>query len=133
MRPAAAAGFAYFLIVFAAGFALGALRTLLLEPAVGRLAAVAIELPVMLTVSWLACGWCVKRFRVAAMWSDRWLMGGLAFALLIASEASLFVLLGGGSPAAFLHSQTEPGGALGLAGQCLFGLLPVLLVLRSRS
>ncbi len=54
--PALLAGTAYLAIVFAAGFALGTLRTLFLEDDVGWLPGNAIELPFMLTVSWLVCG-----------------------------------------------------------------------------
>jgi hypothetical protein len=45
-------GTAYIVAVFAAGFVLGVLRTLVLVPLFGELAAVLVELPVMLTVAW---------------------------------------------------------------------------------
>jgi hypothetical protein len=44
----------YFGLIFALGFLLGTVRTLLLAPATGATAAVLIELPVMLGASWLA-------------------------------------------------------------------------------
>jgi hypothetical protein len=47
---ACTAGAVCFVAVFAAGFALGVLRTTVLTPAVGRLAAAAIELPIMLAI-----------------------------------------------------------------------------------
>ena len=55
------AGAAYFAIVFAVGFVLGALRVTFLAPAVGPLPAVALELPVMLAASWWTCGWLMRR------------------------------------------------------------------------
>ena len=57
-------GAAYFALVFAAGFALGVVRVLVLAPRLGALSAVALELPLILTVSWIACGWVLKRFSV---------------------------------------------------------------------
>ncbi|MEL7429628.1 MAG: hypothetical protein AAFN43_06475 [Pseudomonadota bacterium] len=45
------AGAAYFAIVFAAGFILGAARTFLLAPVAGEMLAVLVELPFILAVS----------------------------------------------------------------------------------
>lgn len=52
----ALAGLAYFTLVFAAGFALGTARVLVLLPGVGETTAVLLELPLILTVSWLPAG-----------------------------------------------------------------------------
>lgn len=49
---------AYVGAVFAAGFVLGVLRTLWLAPAVGPLAAVAFELPLVLAFSTMVAGHC---------------------------------------------------------------------------
>lgn len=114
-----APAFAYALAVFVAGFALGALRVLWLGPAVGELVAVALELPVMLAVSWVAAGAVLRRWPV----ERRLAMGGLAFAVLMACEAGLALALGE-TPGGFaLHLATAPG-LLGLAGQVGFAVIP---------
>lgn len=120
------AGGAYFATVFAAGFALGTMRVLVLEPKLGALGAVLMETPFMLAASWFLCGVWVKRFSVEAALAPRLAMGALAFALLIAAEAALG-LYGFGRPLAELLAVygTAPG-AVGLTGQILFGLFPVL-------
>ncbi|MXO70782.1 hypothetical protein [Alteraurantiacibacter buctensis] len=75
----------YWLGVFALGFTLGTVRTLWLEPALGPLAAVALELPVMLAASWWWAGRVLARHPVptrrAALGT-----GLLAFTLLLAGE-----------------------------------------------
>lgn len=49
------AGLLYFAGVFAAGFACGGIRRILLVPSVGETWAVVIEMPVILAISWLLC------------------------------------------------------------------------------
>lgn len=121
--PLALPALAYAAAVFAAGFALGVLRVAWIAPAVGPLAAVALELPVMLAISWGVAG------RVLARWSlprnRRLAMGGLALALLLAAEAGLALTLGGTLPG-FLRGLATPPGVLGLAGQVAFALIPRL-------
>jgi len=73
----AAAGVAYFGVVLAAGFLLGTLRVLVMVPAIGEAGAVGLELPIMLTLSWLACRWLIARFDVAAALTPRLGMAGL--------------------------------------------------------
>ena len=128
---AAGAGIAYFAIVFAAGFALGTVRTLLLAPRIGELSAVLVEIPFMLLVAWLACRWLVRRFAVRPHAADRLVMGGLGFVLLMVAEL-LLSLAFGRSPAEFLAGLAGPAGAAGLAAQVVFGLLP-LVVVRGRN
>jgi hypothetical protein len=122
------AGAAYFALVFALGFVLGTARTLLVPDAAGgmRLLAVLIELPVMLVASWFLCRWVVRRFAVAPTAGARLAMGGVAFALLMAAEMLVGVLLAGRSPAAHLALYSEPSYALGLLAQIGFALMPLL-------
>ena len=57
-------------------------------------------------------------------------MGAMAFVLLMASEAVLAISLGQ-SLAQWLGAMTRIPGALGLAGQAVFAIMPVWAVRRS--
>jgi hypothetical protein len=118
------AAFAYFAIAFAAGFALGTVRVLAVVPLVGELGAVALELPVMLAVSWLAAGWCVRWFAVPARAGPRLVMGGLAFVLLMLAELGVSVAAFGRSPAEHLATYRNLPALAGLAAQVGFALFP---------
>ncbi len=118
------AGAAYFAAVFAAGFALGVLRTTVVTPAIGRLAAVAIELPVILAIAWVACGAVLRR--VALTRSEAAMMGGAAFVLLMAAEAALSMLLFGRSLPEHFALYARPAHLLGLAGQLVFAAFPLV-------
>lgn len=113
----------YFGVVFAAAFALGVLRVLVLAPALGPLAAVAVEVPVVLALSWEVAGRVLRRWPLAL--PGRVAMGGLAFALLMGAEAGL-ALAPGQTLAGFVAAMATPAGAVGLAGQIGFAILPAL-------
>jgi len=120
-----ALGVGYFAAVFALGFVLGVVRTLALEPVLGRLRAVALELPLMLAWAW----WVSRRLlqRHPGLSSGRAVtMGAVALACLLAAEAGLSMVLGGRSLAGHLALYLEPAHALGLAGQGLFAIWPWL-------
>lgn len=120
------AALAYFVTVFGLGFMLGTVRVLVIIPRIGEAAAVLLELPVMLAASWVAAGWCVRRFAVPARLSTRLAMGFLAFALVMAAELALAVLLFGQSPARYLDTYRHFAGAMGLAAQFGYALFPAL-------
>jgi hypothetical protein len=126
------AALASFALVFAAGFALGALRTMWLGPGIGETAAVALELPLMVVVSWRATGFCIRRFGVPARLGPRLRMGAGAFALLMLAETGLAAVLTGGDPAAIAARWTGAPGLLGLAAQMLYGLMPALALVGER-
>ena len=118
------AALCYFAIVFAGGFVLGACRVLLLAPALGRLPAVMIELPFMLAISWLACGWAMRRFAVHGQQAAL-AMGAAAFALLMTAELALARFGFGQSMDAFLRGLVTPEGGVGLMGQVAFAVFPL--------
>lgn len=126
MPAAIRAGLFYFLGVFAIGFALGTVRTLWLVPRFGALAAVAMEVPLMLLASWWACGAVLRRIRVPPARLLRLTMGGTAFLLLMLAELALAVWGFGQSAASYWAGFAAPAARLGLAGQIAFALMPLL-------
>lgn len=123
---AALAGSLYFGAVFAAGFVLGAVRVLVLLPRLGETAAVVLELPLMLVLSWFVCRRLVDRFGIPPGFTHRLLMGGVAFGLLMLAETGLSVLAFGRPPAEHLMHYTTTAGFLGFAGQVAFAAFPAL-------
>jgi hypothetical protein len=132
MKNAVAAGVLYFAIVFAAGFALGAVRVGLLAPAAGEMTATLIELPVILAASWVACLFALRRFAVEARPGPRLLMGAVAFVVLIAAEIALGLGLMNRTFAAQLREMASPPALIGLAGQVLVALFPVIALAARR-
>lgn len=126
MARAVKAGIAYFAIVFAAGFLLGTLRVLVLAPRLGEQSAVLAEMPVILAISWVACGWIVRRFGVPAILAARLTMGGVAFALLMGAEIGASVLAFGRTLAEHFAAYRTAPSRLGLAGQAAFALFPAI-------
>jgi hypothetical protein len=108
-----------------AGFVLGSLRVLLVVPRIGAPRAVALELPIMLAISWTVCGWVLWRFAPACEPGVRAGIGLTAFVLLMLAEATLASATGG-TLARFVASLATPEGALGLSGQGIFALMPLL-------
>jgi hypothetical protein len=127
------AGLAYFTAAFALGFVLGAARAglLALYPAMGRLGAVALEIPVMLAACWFICRRVIAAFDVPAAWTTRTAMGALAFALLQGAEMTLGVRLMKLDLATQIAMFATPAGALGLSAQVVYGLFPLLTGLRA--
>lgn len=125
MKAAVRAGILYFAIVFAVGFALGALRVLVVAPVTGEFAAVAVELPAMLAVSWVACGRVLRRCDVGAGCDVRTTMCLVAFGLLMIAEFLLWAVLLDRTSSGFFARYAEPAAALGLAAQIAFGAMPL--------
>lgn len=116
------AAFAYVFPVFAAAFVIGAVRVTLVAPAVGPLAAVALEVPLVLALSWGMAGRVLRRWPLNNR--QRLAMAGLAFTVLMLMELAT-ALAFGQTVAQFLSAMTTPAGALGLAGQIGFALIPL--------
>lgn len=133
MTAALGAGAAYFALVFAAGFALGTIRVLAVGPGPGNVAAVLVELPVMLAIAWLACGRIARRFAVPERPAPRAAMGGLAFALLMLAELGVSILAFGRTPAEHLATYRNAASQLGLAAQLAFALFPLVQAATARA
>jgi hypothetical protein len=84
----------YFGLVFGAGFLLGVVRVLLLEPRFGTRVSELLEMPVMLLVIWVAAGWLTRRFKPLS--TAEWLsIGILAVLEVLAADVAVGVFLRG--------------------------------------
>lgn len=133
MRAAAAAGLTYSALVFLLGAMVGTVRTLVLEPHVGALAATMLELPVMLAAAALLAATLAELFKVPSTVADRLLMGALAFAVLKSAELALDMAANGATALGHFRDYRTPANFLGLAGQIAFALFPLLVLLNRRK
>tara|TARA_R110000868_G_scaffold80913_3_gene229442 strand:- start:3618 stop:4106 length:489 start_codon:yes stop_codon:yes gene_type:complete len=126
LKQAVWAGFLYFAAIFALGFVFGGLRTLALEafPALTRLGAVLVEVPIILTLAWMVCGVLITRVSLTGSERSAIMMGAFALTLLLTAEAGLSVGLNGLSLQEHLALYRQPSHFIGLAGQCLFAAFP---------
>lgn len=117
----------YFALVFGAGFLLGPIRVFLLEPRFGRTVAVLCEMPVLLLAMVAAARGIPARLRMQTRISSLLFMGLGALALLEAADFLVGALLRGMTAGEQLAYLTTPAGAVYLAAQALFALMPLLV------
>ena len=120
-------GFAYFALVFAAGFALGFIRVLFLVPRLGVRTAELLEMPLMLLVVVSAAKFVVKRFALPCTLDVRLSVGVMALALLVAAELALAFVLQGQSPGEYIAGRDPVSGSVYLAMLGLFAAMPLIL------
>jgi hypothetical protein len=116
----------YFALAFGAGFVLGALRTILLEPRVGERTAELLELPVMLGICWLAARWVTVRQSVPPRLAPRLAMGAIAGALLLAAEFALVLPLRGLTLEEYFATRDPVAGTAYYLAVALMVLMPAL-------
>ena len=121
------AGLVYFAVVFGAGFGLGFMRVLWLEPRFGTRWAELAESPVMLVVMVLAARWIVRRFDVPRVSAARLVMGFSALAFMQAAEFGLVLSLRGMTIAQYLAVRDPVSGAVYYLLLAVLALLPLLL------
>lgn len=120
------AGFIYFLCIFALGFILGTLRTLVLIPRIGTTSAVFLEIPVMLAASWFFWRRVKKRFRISSELKYIILSGASAFAWLMSAEILLSLFFMRQTWAEYTANIHTLHGFAGLLAQIVFALIPVI-------
>lgn len=122
-------GFQYFLVVFVFAFAMGAFRGLVLAPRLGPMAAVLLEVPIIIAISWFGIRWLLRKRSFT--FGQRAVVGATAFSLTLASEAALAVPLRGENVMEWAATLTTPLGLVGLAGQIVFAMMPIVVGLNS--
>lgn len=126
MSVALKAGLIYFIGVFAMGFILGALRSHFLVPLTGPVTAVLIELPIILLFAWHLCRLLIARFHLPSDPSRRLMMGLVAFVCLMSGELLIAVFLQDLRVTEFFSTFHLPENRIGLAGQIIFALFPMI-------
>lgn len=119
------ASFSYTAIVFGIGFVLGALRVVLVVPALGMRWAELLELPVMLAACFFAARLVTRRWAPLGL-RQCVAIGGLSLALLLGAELGL-VLAQGLTIAAYVASRDPVSGSAYLLSLLVFAALPALL------
>jgi len=117
------AGVAYFALVFAAGFVLGAVRVPLLVPRLGERTAELLELPFMGLVVVLVSRWRQRRTPELSP-SQQLGVGGFALLLLLTAECALGAVLQGRSPIEVLLAHDPVSGSVYYVLLVVFALLP---------
>ena len=131
MQRIAATALLYFALVFGAGFVLGPIRVLLIEPLLGPVAATLCEAPIMIAVTLFAAWWTPRVTSLSGDASALIPVGLLALVLQQVSDLAVGVLLRGMSAIGVLSHFATPEGAIYAALLILFAAMP-WLVHRSR-
>lgn len=127
------AGAVYFVLVFAAGFALGFIRVLWVVPAVGVMWAELAEAPLMLVAIVLAARWTVRKLGVRPTTRARLVMGLVGLGMLLGTELTLVLWLQGISIAEYVANREPVSGTVYLVMLGLFALMPLLIARRGHS
>jgi hypothetical protein len=115
----------YFAMVFAFAFAMGVARVLVIAPRLGESGAVCLEVPILLTASWLVARRLLRDQNLG--FPQRFAVGGIAFVCTMASEAVLAGLIRGQSVSEWAAGLATPLGFVGLAGQLGFAAMPLFV------
>jgi len=121
------AGAIYFALVFAAGFALGTVRTLWIVPRVGTRIAELLEAPIMLVVMILAAMWIVLRFAVPRLSSARLAMGSTALVLMLVAEFGFVLWIRRLSIRDYLATRDPVAGTVYYLMLVVFAAIPLVV------
>ena len=123
----ASAAVLYFLAVFGAGFALGPIRVLWLEPRLGVVAATLCEAPFLLLAMIAAAYWIPRIVRISASLGAMLAIGFGALALQQAADFIVGTAVRGISATEQLARLASPEGAIYATLLVLFALMPAIV------
>ncbi len=121
------AGVLYFVLVFAAGFVLGTIRTLWVVPRLGVRTAELLEAPIMFGVSILAARWVVRHVGIPPVWSRRLVMGCIALGLMLLVEFTVVLWIRGLTIRGYLESRDPVSGTVYFLTLGAFAAIPVFV------
>jgi hypothetical protein len=121
------AGVLYFALVFAAGFALGTIRTLWALPRLGARTAELVEAPLMFCVSLLAARWVVRHFGIPPLWSRRLALGCIALGLMLLVEFTFVLWIRGLTIRGYFEARDPISGTVYFMTLGAFAVVPVFV------
>jgi len=121
------AGALYFVLVFGVGFVLGPIRVLWAVPRFGERTAELMEAPLMFVAIVLVARWIARRFGGPNSASSMLAVGGLALALLLATELTMVLSLRGLTLEEYIRNRDPVAGGAYVALLLLFALMPWIL------
>jgi len=121
------AGALYFALVFAIGFVLGAIRTILIVPRIGARKAELMEAPIMVVVTLLAARWTVLLVALPPMLSARLVMGCMALVLMLIAEFGFVLWIRGLSLRKYFATRDPVSGGAYYLLLMVFAVMPVLV------
>ena len=124
-------GFIYYAVVFTTAFVLGVTRTVLVAPVMGMTAAVWLEVPIVLVVSWAVTRRLLHQR--AFMLPQRLIMGATAFSATMISEIVFAHILRDQSVVQWADEVVSPLGLVGLAAQVAFAAMPAIVGTRDHG
>jgi hypothetical protein len=129
IRSALKYGSLYFALVFSAGFVLGTIRVLALEPRIGVKNAELLEMPIMLIVIYLSARYVVSKMPSTGKRLPYFIAGISALVLLLLLEFTLVSGLQGISIEDYLDSRDEVAFGAYIVSLIIFAHMPLLIVI----
>ncbi len=127
MKETLKAGVLYFVLVFAAGFMLGAIRTLWVVPRLGVRTAELIEAPIMFGVSILAARWVVRHAGIPPLRSRRLALGCIALGLMLLVEFTFVLWVRGLTIRGYFETRDPVSGAVYFLTLGAFAVIPIFV------
>ena len=121
------AGVLYFVLVFAAGFVLGAIRTLWVVPRLGVRTAELMEAPIMFGVSILAARWVVRHVGIPPLRSRRLALGCIALGLMLLVEFTLVLWIRGLTIRGYFEARDPASGTVYFVTLGAFAVIPIFV------
>jgi hypothetical protein len=127
MKETLKAGVLYFILVFAAGFVLGTVRTLWAVPRLGVRTAELMEAPIMFGVSILAARWVARHVGIPLLWPRRLAMGCIALGLMLLVEFTVVLWIRGMTIRGYFQARDPVSGTAYFLTLGAFAAIPIFV------
>ena len=127
MKETLKAGVLYFVLVFAAGFVLGAIRTFLVVPRLGVRTAELMEAPIMFGISILAARWVVRHIGIPPLRWRRLALGCIALGLMLLAEFAFVLWVRGLTIHGYFQTRDPISGTVYFLTLAAFAVIPIFV------